>query len=1560
MKKTLLTLGLLLSAFPLFGQATTGYHRVNQVIARSSTGVFAQVVPFAQVSVTNTATGNAATIYSDPLLSSPIASSLVTADLSGNYSYYMPLNTCNTESISSPGQGAIVIPNICGNPASTVLLQTNGTNNGLQTLLNLVAGTGIVLTNTGGAVTINAQAGSGVTSINTVTGDFTFGGSGVSCVGTTCTFSGGGGSGITTLTGDGTAGPGTGSQAFTLATVNSSPGSCGDATHVCQITTNGKGLTTSQTAVAITSTGGFPITLGSTSIAANSTTTSIAGLTVNGVTLNATGSTSLFLNQAGGYTASGGTPASPSLSAQYNNSGVFGALPCITDTSASVFNCNFGNTLGGGNTYAPMTANCARSALPGLSPGTNIVDAYCFLVNGVDTYNGWELGNSGVSGAGMGWYNSIPLGMNNRIQAAGIKAGFLMGFQCSGVGDCDVIDANPTYRGGTAAYSDEGTTYQLKLLEDIQTSGTIQTGGGGTGATTLAVNKNQNTDGIGQLIIDTTDDVISTTITAASSSGQYSVVTTAATIPVSVACSTVISNVPVATQPEGTFSLQTINLNTTVDLTSAASSHLLLTVLLPYIETNKLVSAGTFTGTTQTVTAMLNKSIAAGSQYCVGGMSGRGMEQVPFTISSQKYVMRVIGSPTNHTIWVSYMGSSGPTNTYVAYPSFSLPMAINLYHSATIVGGVGTGASLTVTDNDAAWTNGASYISPNFITNTLVYNISEVYYNPYTVDLGFAHAVNGLSVLGQDGFSDKNQSANGNYLSFGGVYTAPIGLHLFGQHGAGIVFEEAPEDLKLSGVLFRGAAISMGIIPGGSSTTEWDIADFRTNDDRFFYTPSTRIWGFQGSGGGTINGSQICTLANIGTTCGVTGTGTVTTSGTPTIGVLPLFTGSTVIGNSLLDYGVTTASKFTVGAGLNINDGTGAGGGFDGTEGTAHTGASGVDALWSDSTSHRLRMNNNNGGAVTVASLSDLATSAAFGVVKVDGTTITASAGIISAVGGGGISGLTANFIPKAGSATTITANSALDDGVTTASTITSTEAVNINLAGGAVTSPSNTMLFAANVSGSTSRIAAISYGGQGFFSAACFGGTRTSPTAVTSGTQCGGVNAFAWDTAALGGPIASFRTFADQTQAVGAHGSYADIATTPDGSTTLTQVLKFENDGGMTTPSVAGGDKGAGTINAAGLYINGVAVGTSAGTVSSFSAGTLSPLFTTSVATATSTPALTFTLSNAAANKFFGNNTGSSGAPAYVSIGTSDWSPNAYITGAGSVNVMTATLSPAATALSAGLRVEVLPNLANTTTTPTLNVNGLGAKTITKNGTVALVANDYTTTAIADFEYDGTEWQLLNPQTSSAGGTPAYPLTITGGVSGGVVYGSSSTQLTVSPSLTAGTAMLWGGAGVAPTSYPIAGVGNGLTTGPTSVTTGDLACFTGTAGQIADGGPSNCKGLGVVLTGTASAKAYATATNCASAASPAVCSSASAGAVVIAAGATAVTVDTTAVTANSEIEITPDSSLGTRLGVTCNTTLASIIGPVVTARTAGASFTVTITGTLVTNPACYTYTITN
>jgi len=78
----------------------------------------------------------------------------------------------------------------------------------------------------------------------------------------------------------------------------------------------------------------------------------------------------------------------------------------------------------------------------------------------------------------------------------------------------------------------------------------------------------------------------------------------------------------------------------------------------------------------------------------------------------------------------------------------------------------------------------------------------------------------------------------------------------------------------------------------------------------------------------------------------------------------------------------------------------------------------------------------------------------------------------------------------------------------------------------------------------------------------------------------------------------------------------------------------------------------------------------------------------------------------------------------------------------------------------------------------------------------------------------------------------------------------------------------------------------------------------------------------------------------------------------VIAAAATTVTVNTTAVTANSQITVFEDSGLGTKLSVTCNTTIVRTYA--VTARTAATSFTITTSAAPTTNPACLSYSIVN
>ena len=115
--------------------------------------------------------------------------------------------------------------------------------------------------------------------------------------------------------------------------------------------------------------------------------------------------------------------------------------------------------------------------------------------------------------------------------------------------------------------------------------------------------------------------------------------------------------------------------------------------------------------------------------------------------------------------------------------------------------------------------------------------------------------------------------------------------------------------------------------------------------------------------------------------------------------------------------------------------------------------------------------------------------------------------------------------------------------------------------------------------------------------------------------------------------------------------------------------------------------------------------------------------------------------------------------------------------------------------------------------------------------------------------------------------------------------------------------------------------------------------------------------GSALSVNGRASANLFGSETNCSSSAGPAVCAAAAAGSVIIPAAGTDVTVNTTAVTANSQIFAIFDQSLGTKLGVTCNSTTAN---PHIGARVAGTSFTIHANVSPVTNPACFSYFIIN
>jgi hypothetical protein len=82
------------------------------------------------------------------------------------------------------------------------------------------------------------------------------------------------------------------------------------------------------------------------------------------------------------------------------------------------------------------------------------------------------------------------------------------------------------------------------------------------------------------------------------------------------------------------------------------------------------------------------------------------------------------------------------------------------------------------------------------------------------------------------------------------------------------------------------------------------------------------------------------------------------------------------------------------------------------------------------------------------------------------------------------------------------------------------------------------------------------------------------------------------------------------------------------------------------------------------------------------------------------------------------------------------------WLSSVSGTDTITASTAPATTAYAAGQTYKFAA--ANTNTgAVTINLNGLGAKAITKNGTTALVAGDILQNAVYQLVYDGTQFQI-------------------------------------------------------------------------------------------------------------------------------------------------------------------------------------------------------------------------
>lgn len=189
------------------------------------------------------------------------------------------------------------------------------------------------------------------------------------------------------------------------------------------------------------------------------------------------------------------------------------------------------------------------------------------------------------------------------------------------------------------------------------------------------------------------------------------------------------------------------------------------------------------------------------------------------------------------------------------------------------------------------------------------------------------------------------------------------------------------------------------------------------------------------------------------------------------------------------------------------------------------------------------------------------------GSCTISGSTITCPSGsltpgsgsvtTVSVTTANGVSGVVAN--PTTTPAITITL------GAITPTSVAASAASSVNLNTASLMTPiTGTALQVAAADGATGRISVDSFGAIGAFTCRRADGTGASPTAVQSGDQLCGINAYTYVTTASPGyvgPVASYQTFATQNHTTTAQGSKAVIATTPNNSTTLTTAVTINQD---------------------------------------------------------------------------------------------------------------------------------------------------------------------------------------------------------------------------------------------------------------------------------------------------------------------------------------------------------------------------------------------------------------
>lgn len=156
-------------------------------------------------------------------------------------------------------------------------------------------------------------------------------------------------------------------------------------------------------------------------------------------------------------------------------------------------------------------------------------------------------------------------------------------------------------------------------------------------------------------------------------------------------------------------------------------------------------------------------------------------------------------------------------------------------------------------------------------------------------------------------------------------------------------------------------------------------------------------------------------------------------------------------------------------------------------------------------------------------------------------------------------------------------------------SNLTIPQVINLNTAGSPPTSLTGAGVQLVQANSIISRYEADAWSAPAGFSAVRYDGGISGPTQVLAGDMIADYNGWAYNGAAVVGPIGGTQVVAAENIASGHQGSRYCLRTTPTGSTTIANGYCQQPSGGGTLGSPTGGDEGSGTVNAAGgFYVNG------------------------------------------------------------------------------------------------------------------------------------------------------------------------------------------------------------------------------------------------------------------------------------------------------------------------------------------------------------------------------------